>query len=559
MVSVKPAQFEPKELASRSRVVSILVHRQGRQCRGRNPLSLGTLSVFVIALTFGMVTAIQAQDNLSTIPGLAPPEQATADTIRIVCGQLRRPQEDGKLTGATDDLTSRCRNLVSNGDSQKNLPETRDALRDISPDKIPTQGTTQVEAARVQAANIGARLAALRGGATGLSLQGLSFNIKGNHLPGTMLASLLPTSESRPVASAGEPSIFGRFGTSVQGQTSPQALDGLLAQRQSTGAAGGTQPSPFGRLGIFANGTFTLGDKDATSSEAGFDFDTLGVTAGLDYRFTDNFVLGAAFGFASTDADINSSGGSVDANQYSGSIFATYYLERFYIDGIASVGRTSFDSIRNINYLFSCVEPALQGQPAPCISNSSGGMRTGPNEEIINQTAKGDTDGTHFSLGTGAGYDFGRGGFTFGPYGRINYLKQYIDGYSERIDNTSPGFGLPLAFGDQDIDSLTTALGVQGSYAISTGLGVFVPQVLFEWIHEFLDDQRAIVARYVHDPNNVPLSISTEHPDRNYFNLGFGVSGVFRRGTSAFLYYQTALGLENITKHDIVLGVRLAF
>jgi hypothetical protein len=62
----------------------------------------------------------------------------------------------------------------------------------------------------------------------------------------------------------------------------------------------------------------------------------------------------------------------------------------------------------------------------------------------------------------------------------------------------------------------------------------------------------------VNDPNKVPLDIVTDSLDRNFFNLGLGLSAVFRRGTSAFIYYQTALAFENITKHDTVESLRTA-
>jgi uncharacterized protein YhjY with autotransporter beta-barrel domain len=552
----KPSRFAPRRPAWRSDSADSLLLQQVPQKRASNVQFFVISSAIMFGLSLCIATAVKAQmgPSLTTIPGLTPPEQATADAIVTLCPPLANAQGRGELAGAQDDLTSRCRNLVNNGRSQGNLPQTRDALRDISPDKIPTQGTTQVEAARVQIANIGTRLAALRAGATGISLQGLAFNLNGKSLPGTMLASLLPDGASRDVGRADEASIFSKFGTSIPGNTSQGTLGRLLAQRQSSGTAAVGQASAFDRLGIFVNGTLTLGDKDGTSRETGFDFDTLGVTAGVDYRFTDRFVLGGAFGFAATDADINSAGGSLDADQYSGSIFATYYFEKLSIDGIASFGWTSLDTIRNINYSFPCVN--AQGQPAPCIG--SGGSSAGM-VETVNQAAKGDTDGTHFSLGAGAGYDFRHGGFTFGPFGRANYFRFDVDGYKERIDNPNPGVGLPLEFDGQDLESLQTALGVQASYAISTTVGVFMPQVLFEWIHEFLDNRRTIAARYVFDPNRVPLSIATDNPDRNFFNLGFGLSGVFRRGMSTFIYYQTALGLEEITKHDIIVGVRLAF
>jgi hypothetical protein len=47
---------------------------------------------------------------------------------------------------------------------------------------------------------------------------------------------------------------------------------------------------------------------------------------------------------------------------------------------------------------------------------------------------------------------------------------------------------------------LTTALGGQVIYAYSTQVAVFVPQLLFEWVHEFLNGGRLIAGNYVNDP-----------------------------------------------------------
>ena len=99
-----------------------------------------------------------------------------------------------------------------------------------------------------------------------------------------------------------------------------------------------------------------------------------------------------------------------------------------------------------------------------------------------------------------AGYDFTARGFTFGPYARLNYLQANIDGFQEHIDDMNAGFGLGLAMQEQDVESLTWVLGGQGSYAFSTGFGVLVPQVRFEWEHEFLNNQRKITGAFVSDP-----------------------------------------------------------
>ena len=380
----------------------------------------------------------------------------------------------------------------------------------------------------------------------GISIRGLSFNLNEKTLPGTMLASLLPDNEGHEATNADAPTIFPKFEASTSPKTAPGVvLADLLAQSKNDGTGSSGKSSVFDKLGVFANGNFSLGDRDRTDREAGFDFHTLGTTAGIDYRFTNNFILGGAFGYASTDADLDTSGGSLDTNQYSGSLYGTYYFERFYVDGIVTIGWNTFDSRRNIIYSIPSTTP--QGVPIP-------GMTT-----QVNQTAAGDTDGLNYSLGVGGGYEFRSGGFTFVPYGRLNYFNLNINGYRESINNTQPGFGLALEFRDQTVESLTTALGGQVIYAYSTQVAVFVPQLLFEWVHEFLNNGRIIAGNYVNDPSKQALDIRTDAPGENFFNLGLGLSAVFQGGKSAFIYYQTALALAHTTQNEIILGVRLAF
>jgi outer membrane autotransporter protein len=203
-----------------------------------------------------------------------------------------------------------------------------------------------------------------------------------------------------------------------------------------------------------------------------------------------------------------------------------------------TIGWNTFDSRRNIVYSL----PAVTGGTTQ-----------------VNQTATGDTDGTNYSLGVGGGYEFRSGGFTFVPYGRLNYFKLDINGYGESINNTDPGFGLALEFRDQIVESLTTALGGQVIYAYSTQVAVFVPQLLFEWVHEFLNNGRLVAGNYVNDPSKQPLDIRTDGPGENFFNLGLGLSAVFQGGKSAFIYYQTALALAHTAQNEIIFGVRLAF
>jgi hypothetical protein len=53
--------------------------------------------------------------------------------------------------------------------------------------------------------------------------------------------------------------------------------------------------------------------------------------------------------------------------------------------------------------------------------------------------------------------------------------------------------------------------------------------------------------------------VPTNNPDRNYFNLGAGLSATFTRGVSAFVYWETVLGRQNFTANSFTGGIRFEF
>ena len=109
----------------------------------------------------------------------------------------------------------------------------------------------------------------------------------------------------------------------------------------------------------------------------------------------------------------------------------------------------------------------------------------------------------------------------------------------------------------QSVSSLQTALGVRVSRSISSGSGVFIPQAFAAYHHEVDNDSRSIGVRFVNDPAGTAFAIPSEDPDRNFFTLGLGVSGVFARGVSDFLNYETVLGMKDVSNHIISAGLRM--
>lgn len=373
-----------------------------------------------------------------------------------------------------------CTSGCASGPSQQVAQATAGAQQ------AATLGTIALATTSVQTTNIGLRLAALRrGGATGVSMSGLSLSIDGQSLPLGALTGMIPSGERGGGASADR--------------------SGFLS-----------------RLGFFANGQGSFGAQDATSREPGFDFHTAGITLGADYRLTDQVLLGMAFGYLRTKSDFDSSAGNSTTNGYSLSAYGSYYiLDKLYVDGIATFGWNNYNTDRNI-----------------------------PN---VNATANGSTDGTQFAISVSTGYNFNAGAFTFGPTGRVNYVRVHVDGYQE---TGAEPFNLNI--GSQTPESVTTALGGQATYAISTQWAVLTPLVRFEWEHEYKGGSRTVTANVVADPAT-SVAVQTNNPDRDYFNLGAGLSATFKQGVSAFLYYETVLGRANFTNNAFTGGVRFEF
>jgi outer membrane lipase/esterase len=462
-------------------------------------------AVLMMALALAAPAGAQAPPPLTQVADTPP--QVGASMVIAPPGGLCRElvTQFATVGGPRGDLRDRCTELVQNATRPELETEVQTGLEQMAGVQGTALGTAKTNSA-VQFANITARLSALRLGGAGIGLGGLALDAP-EPLPGPRVAS----------------------------------LGGKEIAQLTGGAAAGAGP----KWGVFLNGAWTTGDVDATSREAGFDFDGGGVTGGVDYRLTPSLILGIALGYAGTSADFQDDAGKVDVDDLSVSLYGTYYAtNQFYVDGIATVGWSSYDLERRIRYSIPTV-PAV-----------------GTGITTVDQVATADPDGFGFGIGAAAGYDFHWGALTAGPIGRVNYARSEVDGYREQINAAGAGFGLALDVESQTVESLVTGLGAQVSYAVSTAIGVIVPQLRFEWVHEFLNDARTYKSRFVNDPTPsaaTTIQWGTDAPDRDFFNLGAGVAATFARGISAFVYYETVLDLRDVTQHRVAGGVRVEF
>ena len=309
---------------------------------------------------------------------------------------------------------------------------------------------------------------------------------------------------------------------------------------------GGTLSAPiWDKLGVFVTGGGSFGDKSASGQVTGYDFYTIGLTAGADYRVRDDFAVGGAVGYSYYNADFdkdqnNASGQGLNSDSVIFSFFGTYFpnqaslvpLEGLFIDGMASFGWSFFDMSRHI------IVP----------SNN-------PAAQPLNEKANSDTTAFQYGFAGNLGYEFNVRQFTITPVGRVRYVKADISGYEESGANP-----VNLKVGSQDATSLTTHVGASLGYAFSTQYGVIEPTIRGEYVHEFENDEDGARIRYASDPTGTSaFNVITESPNRNYGIVGAALTGTLAGGWSAFTDFETVVDFGRFDIYTFRVGARREF
>jgi outer membrane autotransporter protein len=118
---------------------------------------------------------------------------------------------------------------------------------------------------------------------------------------------------------------------------------------------------------------------------------------------------------------------------------------------------------------------------------------------------------------------------------------------------------LALIVDDTTSTSLTSVVGARVSYPISTSWGVIVPQARAEYEHEFRDNPRTTLSRFVLDAAGAPFGVVTDSPDRNYFNLGAGATMILPNGWMPFVDVEGLVGYSDYDRVRVTAGLRVEF
>lgn len=430
-------------------------------------------------------------DDQSTEIRLTSDENSFRDRLGDALGDSNDPG----VTDNLDAIAALCGNPIDQvsqlcGEIDDALDDGRtgelaNAIVSVIGRQTVTQHTSMTEASAVQFANINARFAENRGGAAG------GFSMNGLNL---------------------------RYGD----QTLPVSFMQVDDDEPDIGSSNLIRP-----WGFFVNGTISGGEKDPSTREVGFEFDTYGLTAGFDYRPGTQSVFGVAIGYADFESDYND-GGALETDGLTLHTFASFYpTERFYIDGRLSYSSFDFTQFRPISFTL-------------------GGL-------TVDDIAVGDTEADQLSAALSFGMNINQGAWNFTPSGSITLTDGTIDGFIES------GTSLALTYDEQDVESLLLTASFSASRVISLANGVLTPQFSVAYHHESQNDNFDVNSRIIGAAGNATFFIDSDEPDVNYGSIGVGLVWVMSDGKQAYINYRNLVGLSRFDRWTINGGLRFEF
>ncbi|MFK7955546.1 MAG: autotransporter domain-containing protein [Lysobacterales bacterium] len=463
------------------------------------PSEAGDLS-FPVEIQFeGLAIDENGTDNTDveqTTVRLTPTADELEDQLRTSLGNIDDPLVANNLTPTAElcanppaGVLDLCRAIADALDDGR-TGEVADAIRQIVGAPATTQHTSLIEAGSTQFTNMTNRFNQNRQGqgtANGgtVNIDGLAFRYGNEVLP---------------------------FSYMQAGESEDPVID----------SAGLIKPWAF-----FINGTISGGDKDPSTREVAFDFDTRGITMGVDYRFSSRLIGGAALGYTDFDSDIQG-GGSLESNGVMLHLFGNYYpTNRLFIDGLLSFGSMDFDQRRPIAF-------------------SIGDL-------VIDEMATGSTEADMLSGSLSVGYNYNSGSWNFTPSGSISIMDAEIDAFDES------GTSLSLNYAEQDVESMIFSANLSVSKIISLSKGILTPTFDVSYLHESQNDDNNLSTQILGGPAGASFLVEADSPDRNYASAGLGLVFVGANGKQAFLTYRNILGLSGFSRWTVNAGVRFEF
>ncbi|MDX8534107.1 putative Ig domain-containing protein [Mesorhizobium sp. VK25A] len=309
------------------------------------------------------------------------------------------------------------------------------------------------------------------------------------------------------------------------GRSQATAQDGPFQSFMDDGTTAST-PGSFGtgsfghsKVTIWTGGSINIGKRDG---DGGYKFQTTGLSAGVDYRFSRAFAIGLGMGYGRDASDIGDNGSRSTGHAYTAGIYASYHPgQNFFIDGLLGYQWLSFDSKRYLT--------------------SGGGFVTG------------DRDGGQWFASVSAGVKYQVEDWQVTPYTRLDAARATLDAFTEDGDPSSA-----LHYDEQDIDTITGNLGLTLAYKYPVSFGVISPQLRLEYQHDFQGDS-AITMNYADMFGGPFYHTSIDGLARDRFMIGLGMNIQTAQDFAVRLEYRGLIGSDGGTDNGFLVNLGKKF
>ena len=277
-----------------------------------------------------------------------------------------------------------------------------------------------------------------------------------------------------------------------------------VASSLAASNSGGLRHSNSNGVGIFVDGTVGKGEYDSTTNSVGYDLEDYTLSAGVDFRLSNDVVLGVALGYGDSEADIDDNRGSLDTAAKGVMFYAAkQFQQKAYLNAMVGTYSLDYDSKRKV----------IIG-------------------DTINETYKASTDGTQYIAGLSGGMNYDVGGWTMGPIASAYWVKTDVDGFTE----TGGDPIVAVSTEDFSVETTWVSLGGQASKQIKMSNGNFIPHAKLSIVKENSDSLDVSTAFGTMRAFDTPVDAR----DSEYADLELGFAYQINRGEAS----QTTVGFD---------------
>lgn len=274
---------------------------------------------------------------------------------------------------------------------------------------------------------------------------------------------------------------------------------------------------------LWARPYYTSGrvDSDVVASAS---YSVNGLAAGMDRWINSDWLFGAGVDVSQMRSNFSAYDAYAKTDAYQVGLYSSYQRDRFYLDGIASIGWQKNTVNRSINF-----------------------------NNVISQ-ANADYTGRHINLYVETGYQLPLStGLILKPLASLSYVRQREPGF---VENGAGEIGLNGE--SATTQSLRSGLGATLAKDFALSSGVLTVEGKARWLHEFEDRTPQFQAAFIGDVAGQRFTVQGAQGWRDAALLGVNLVYAQTANMHVYLSYDATVAKSD-TAHTITAGLRYAW